>query len=138
MLFRSVLLGSNVAISLLRNVIHPKVRIPAFVAIIAGFTTVVQMLVKAFTPDIDKALGMVESTHTGEVPMHLRNAVTNSMQALGYGVGYKYAHDYENNYVSLQFLPDEIKDTTFYEPGKNKYENQIFDHIKRLKNNSEK
>ena len=53
-----VLLGSNAAISLLRNVIPDRVRIPAYITIIAGFVTVVQMLVKAFLPAIDAALGI--------------------------------------------------------------------------------
>ncbi len=53
-----VLVCSNIAISLLRNIIPNRVRIPAFITIIAGFVTVVQMLVKAFLPTIDKALGI--------------------------------------------------------------------------------
>ena len=53
-----VLICSNVAISLLRNIIPDKVRIPAYITIIAGFVSVVQMLVKAFLPTIDKALGI--------------------------------------------------------------------------------
>lgn len=53
-----VLIGSNVAISLLRNVIPDKVRIPAFITIIAAFVTIIQMLVKAFLPTIDSALGI--------------------------------------------------------------------------------
>ncbi len=53
-----VLICSNVAISLLRNIIPDKVRIPAYITIIAGFVSVVQMLVKAFLPAIDKALGI--------------------------------------------------------------------------------
>ena len=53
-----VLVCSNAAISLLRNVIPDKVRIPAFITVIAGFVSVVQMLVKAFLPAIDKALGI--------------------------------------------------------------------------------
>ena len=53
-----VLICSNLAISLLRNIIPDKVRIPAFITIIAGFVSVVQMLVKAFLPAIDKALGI--------------------------------------------------------------------------------
>lgn len=53
-----VLVCSNIAISLLRNIIPNRVRIPAFITIIAGFVTVVQMLVKAFLPAIDKALGI--------------------------------------------------------------------------------
>lgn len=53
-----VLIGSNVAISLLRNIIPDKVRIPAFITIIATFVTIIQMLVKAFLPSIDSALGI--------------------------------------------------------------------------------
>lgn len=54
----AVLVCSNLAISLLRNIIPDKVRIPVFITIIAGFVSVVQMLVKAFTPSIDKSLGI--------------------------------------------------------------------------------
>ncbi|HOV69348.1 MAG TPA: electron transport complex subunit E [Clostridia bacterium] len=53
-----VLLGSNIVISLLRGFIPDKVRIPAFITIIAGFVTIVQLLVKAYTPELDKALGI--------------------------------------------------------------------------------
>ena len=53
-----VLVCSNVVIAALRNVIPDKVRIPAFITIIAGFVSVVQMLVKAFTPSLDAALGI--------------------------------------------------------------------------------
>lgn len=53
-----VLVCSNLVISLLRNFIPDKVRIPAFITVIAGFVSVVQMLVKAFTPSLDKALGV--------------------------------------------------------------------------------
>lgn len=53
-----VLIGSNLVISLLRNVIPDRIRIPAFITIIAGFVSIVQMLVKAFLPEIDKALGI--------------------------------------------------------------------------------
>ena len=53
-----VLIGSNLVISLLRNVIPDKVRIPAFITIIAGFVTMIQMLVKAFVPALDQSLGI--------------------------------------------------------------------------------
>ena len=53
-----VLMGSNLVISLLRNIIPDKVRIPAFITIIAGFVTIIQMLVKAFVPSLDSALGI--------------------------------------------------------------------------------
>lgn len=54
----AVLIGSNVVVSLLRNFIPDKVRIPAYVVIIASFTTIVGMLLKAFVPVLDRALGL--------------------------------------------------------------------------------
>ncbi len=54
----AVLIGSNVVISLLRKFIPGKVRMPAFVTVIAGFVTIVQMLLKAYVPSLDKALGI--------------------------------------------------------------------------------
>ena len=53
-----VLIGSNLVISLLRNFIPKQVRIPAYITVIAGFVTMVQLIVKAFAPDLDKALGI--------------------------------------------------------------------------------
>ena len=50
------------------------------------------------------------------VPLHLRNAPTQLMKELGYGEGYKYAHDYEGNVVEQEFLPEELKDKTYYCP----------------------
>ena len=83
---------------------------------------------------IGRALDDVENIPTGEPPMHLRNAVTDGMEKLGYGKGYLYAHNYENNYARLQFLPDEVKDRVYYEPGDNRYEKQIAEHMEKLKN----
>lgn len=54
----AVLLGSNIVISLTRKIIPDKVRIPAFIVIIAGFVTIVQLIVRAYAPDIDRALGI--------------------------------------------------------------------------------
>ncbi|MCR5424983.1 MAG: replication-associated recombination protein A [Bacteroidales bacterium] len=51
------------------------------------------------------------------VPLHIRNAPTKLMKDLGYHDGYKYAHDYEGNFVDQEFLPDQLKGTRFYEPG---------------------
>ena len=54
----AVLLGSNTVISILRKIIPEKVRIPAYITIIAGFVTIIQMLLKAFLPSLDKQLGI--------------------------------------------------------------------------------
>ena len=82
---------------------------------------------------ISSALDDVENIRTGEPPMHLRNAVTGGMEKLGYGKGYLYAHNYKNNYVPLQFLPDEVKDRIYYNPGDNRYEKQIAEFMAKLK-----
>ena len=74
---------------------------------------------------VDKALSDVENKRTGEVPMHLRNAAAKGMSELGYGKGYKYAHDFPGNIVEQQYLPDEMVGTKYYNPGKNGYEQRI-------------
>ena len=65
----------------------------------------------------------VRETGDLSVPLEIRNAPTKLMKELGYGDNYKYAHNYENNFANQEFLPDEIKNTTFYEPGDNTREN---------------
>lgn len=74
---------------------------------------------------IDKALKDVAEKRTGEVPMHLRNAPHGGMQDLGYGVGYKYAHDFEGHIVDQQYLPDEMVGTAYYNPTNLGYEQKI-------------
>ncbi len=73
---------------------------------------------------IDRAMASVEKSGQLPVPLHLRNAPSKLMKDMGYGKDYKYAHDYANNFVAVEFLPDEIKGTTFYEPGENTRENE--------------
>lgn len=67
------------------------------------------------------------------VPAHLQDAHYKGSQKLGHGVGYKYAHDYPNHYVDQQYLPDEIKDARFYEPGVMGYEKTIKEHLEKLR-----
>ncbi len=64
---------------------------------------------------INKALAFVEQDGYRPVPLHIRNAPTKLMKEEGYGIGYKYPHDYPNSQVEQQYLPDEIKDIKFYE-----------------------
>ena len=91
-----VLVCSNAAISLLKKVIPDKVRIPAYITLIAGFVTIVQMLVKGFVPSLDKALGVflplivVNCIILGRAEMFAsKNAVLPSiLDGLGMGVGF--------------------------------------------------
>lgn len=71
---------------------------------------------------IKKAQANVNETGDLSVPLPLRNAPTKLMKDLGYGENYKYAHDFEDNFTALEFLPEELKGTSFYIPGNNKRE----------------
>lgn len=84
---------------------------------------------------IGKAQQLVKQTGNLSVPLHLRNAPTKLMKELGYGDEYKYAHDYANNFVEQEFLPDEIANMHLYEPGDNQREKISRDFLKnRWKN----
>ena len=80
---------------------------------------------------IGKAQQAVQQTGNLSVPLSLRNAPTKLMKDLGYGDNYQYAHNYENNFVATEFLPDELSGTTFYVPGKNQRENALSDFLKK-------
>lgn len=66
------------------------------------------------------------------IPLSLRNAPTRFMKDEGYGKGYKYAHAHEGNFVDLEFMPDELSNTKFYEPGDNARENEIRKYLRSL------
>ncbi len=83
---------------------------------------------------IDKAQEMVKRENTGQVPPHLRDAHYGGAKELGHGIGYKYAHDYPENYVKKQYLPDAIRDERFYIPTDNGYEKQIRMRLEHLRN----
>lgn len=68
---------------------------------------------------IDKALADVNSKETGTIPMHIRNAVVKGMEEEGYGVGYKYPHDFPKHWVEQQYLPDEMFGTKYFIPDEN-------------------
>lgn len=84
---------------------------------------------------IGKAQQVVKQTGDLSVPIHLRNAPTKLMKELGYGEAYKYSHDFANNFAEQEFLPNEISETTFFEPGENAREKEIRQFLKnRWKN----
>ena len=66
------------------------------------------------------------------VPLHIRNAPTKLMKDLNYGKDYKYAHQYDGNFVEQEFLPDKLKGAKFYEPGNNAREIEIRNNMKKL------
>jgi putative ATPase len=73
---------------------------------------------------IKKAQEFVKKTGDLPVPLHLRNAPTKLMKQQGYGKDYKYAHDFDGNFTDIEFLPQEVTGTKFYEPGSNKREEE--------------
>ena len=80
------------------------------------------------------ALEAVERTGNLPVPLHLRNAPTKLMADLGYHQGYKYAHDYEGNYVKQQYLPPELTGSEFWKAGNNPSEAKMQQRIDSLNN----
>lgn len=83
---------------------------------------------------INKALNDLENIRVGDVPQHIRDAHYDGAKSLGVG-GYKYPHDYENNYVKQEYLPKKLKGTVYYKPQNNKYESSINTYWKKVKSN---
>ena len=79
---------------------------------------------------INKAQQIVKQTGDLPVPLHLRNAPTPLMKELGYGEEYKYSHDYNNNFVTQEYLPKEIENTVVFQPGDNAREKELRKFLK--------
>ena len=80
---------------------------------------------------INQAQSAVKKTGDLSVPLSIRNAPTRLMKDIGYGKDYKYAHNHENNFVEAEFLPEQIKNTKFYDPGNNPRENAQREFLKK-------
>ena len=81
---------------------------------------------------INKAIATVRETGNLPVPLHLRNAPTSLMKELDYGKDYKYAHDFEDNFVEDNFFPEELKQKSYWQPQNNASEKKIKEWMKRL------
>jgi putative ATPase len=81
---------------------------------------------------VEAAIAQVRQSGDLPVPLHLRNAPTKLMKDLGYHKGYKYAHDYQDNFVDLDYLPEKISGTTFYTPGDTAKEREIKARMEQL------
>lgn len=78
---------------------------------------------------LEKALEHVKMNPGKAVPLYLRNAPTKLMEELGYSDGYKYAHDYPGHFVDLEFLPEGMEGTVFYEPAPNPHEDRLKSYL---------
>ena len=82
---------------------------------------------------IQNAMKAVANMRTMPVPAHLQDKHYKGAEKLGHGLGYKYAHDYPNHYVTQQYLPDGMEGMRFYEPSENGYEKKIREHMEFIK-----
>lgn len=91
----------------------------------------------AASAGIFEALHAVQETGNLAIPVHLQDAHYKGAAKLGHGTGYKYAHDYKNNYVKQQYLPYELSGREFYKPSGNGYEVKIREHMQRIRREAE-
>lgn len=122
----NALLLANACFQTVHNIGMPEARIPlAETTIYLASSPKSNSAYMAIGAALDKA----KETQTAPVPLYLRNAPTKLMEELGYADGYKYAHDYPGHWADLEFMPEELAGTKFYEPSDNKAENA---HLARL------
>lgn len=83
---------------------------------------------------INQAMQDIEDLNITEIPKNILNAISEGEQkTLSKGIGYKYPHDYPNSYVKQSYMPEPLKNTKYYLPKNNKYENAILEHLKKIR-----
>ena len=126
----NALLVAVAAYETARSIGMPEARIPlAEACILCASSPKSNAAYKA----VNQALSDAQTKDTGVVPMHLRNAPAEGMEDLGYGIGYKYPHDYPNHIVKQQYLTDKMKGTTYYEPTDIGYEKKLSEYLRFVK-----
>ena len=118
----NALLIANAAFDAVMKIGWPEGRIPLAEAVVYLATSPKS---NSAYMGINTALELAKETGNLAVPLHLRNAPTQLMKQLGYGDGYKYAHDYPNHFVDQQYLPDELKDTRIWHPQQSPAEEKL-------------
>ena len=111
------------AISIVKNCVDsalflglPEARIPLAQAVILLATSPKS---NSVILAIDEALSDIDNKSTGDIPKHLKDAHYSGAKKMGRGIEYKYPHNYENNYVEQQYLPNELRDRIYYNPQNN-------------------
>lgn len=82
---------------------------------------------------IDEAITDIEKGNAGEIPVHLKDAHFSGAKKLGHGVSYKYPHNYKNNYVKQDYLPENLQGKKYYNPCENKNENALRKYWEEIK-----
>ncbi|MDE5552420.1 MAG: replication-associated recombination protein A [Muribaculaceae bacterium] len=126
----NALLLANATFDALRKIGWPEGRI-----VLAECTVYLATSPKSNSAYMGIAAALDEVARTGNlpVPLHLRNAPTDLMKDMGYHKGYKYAHDYEGNFVEQQYLPDKISNSAFWHPCDNPQENNMAARMSALR-----
>jgi len=123
----NALLLANTGFDAVNNVGYPECRI-----ILSQITVYLATSPKSNASylAINQAQASVKNTGDLSIPLSLRNAPTKLMKELDYGKGYKYSHDFANNFAEQEFLPEKISGLKLYEPGNNAQENKIRERMK--------
>lgn len=125
----NALLLANSCFQIVHNIGMPEARIPlAELTIYLASSAKSNSAYKA----INEAMEVAKDTQTASVPLYLRNAPTKLMDELGYGDGYKYAHDYPGHFADLEFMPEELAGRKFYEPDDNRHEEAFRSRLESL------
>lgn len=125
----NALLLANSCFQIVHSIGMPEARIPlAEVAIYLASSPKSNSAYRA----INEAMAVAKDTQTASVPLYLRNAPTKLMGDLGYGDGYKYAHDYPGHFADLEFMPAELSGRRFYDPDENKHEDGLRARLETL------
>ena len=125
----NAMLVANACFDTLQKIGWPEGRIPLAMATVYLATS--QKSNSAYLA-INQALELVEKTGNLPVPLHLRNAPTKLMNELGYGEGYKYAHDFPNHFVKQQFMPDALQGTQLWHAQGSPQEQKMAEWMKYL------
>ena len=131
----NAMLVANACFDTLQKIGWPEGRIPLAMATVYLATS--QKSNSAYLA-INQALELVEKTGNLPVPLHLRNAPTKLMDELGYGEGYKYAHDFPNHFVKQQFMPDALQGTRLWHAQGSPQEQKMAEWMKYLWENDKK
>ena len=131
----NAMLVANACFDTLQKMGWPEGRIPLAMATVYLATS--QKSNSAYLA-INQALELVEKTGNLPVPLHLRNAPTQLMDELGYGEGYKYAHDFPNHFVKQQFMPDALQGTRLWHAQGSPQEQKMAEWMKYLWENDKK